>query len=53
MGKFTEAEKTGECYNCGEKVGVDNLVTNRNHCWPVCHDCDFELNMEWSEEEDE
>jgi hypothetical protein len=48
-GKFHEADKTGACHNCGERVGAKNLVTNHNHCWPVCRDCDFELDLDWEE----
>lgn len=45
MGKHAEAEKSGECYNCGECVGADKLTVNLSTRWPVCEECDFELDM--------
>lgn len=49
MGKHKIAHETGECHNCGEKVGSENICVNGATCWPVCEDCDFELSMEYGE----
>jgi hypothetical protein len=50
MGKHKEAEESGNCYNCDEHVGCENIVVNHETRWPVCRDCDFELSMENSNE---
>ena len=52
MGKHTEAEKSGCCYNCDKEVGASNLVVNESTRWPVCLDCDCELRMDSQEAED-
>ncbi len=52
MGKHTTADETGECYNCGKKVGANNLVVNESTRWPVCLDCDCDLRMDSQESED-
>ena len=51
MGKHTEAERTGECYNCGKAVGAENLTVNEDTRWPVCLDCDCEIRMDRHEAE--
>ena len=50
-GKHADAEETGRCYNCDKYVGSTNLTVNESTSWPVCHDCDQELDMESEEEE--
>ena len=50
-GKHADAEETGRCYNCDKYVGSTNLVVNDSTRWPVCEECDHELNMD-DEEED-
>ena len=51
-GKHGEAERTGKCYNCDKYVGSTNLVVNDSTRWPVCEECDQELDMDNDEEED-
>ena len=42
-GKHADAQETGKCYNCDKYVGSTNLVVNESTRWPVCPDCDVEL----------
>jgi len=51
MGKHQNAEATGQCYNCDEIVGKENLVVNIATRWPVCENCDHELEQDCEEDE--